>query len=114
MWVYGAKPAGAWNDLNLARDAFTSFVLNGELTIADKGYMDRIYFIYPTYYPRSKRHQKSIMARHESVNERFKQLSVLRNIYRHSIDDHLTIFLSVANLVQIGLKFESPLFRLDS
>ncbi|KAH9146589.1 hypothetical protein AeRB84_009541, partial [Aphanomyces euteiches] len=108
VWVHGGKPAGEWPDLKLAQDAYVLAVQKDEMALADKGYMNRRYFVNPKYYPSSAAAQKKIMARHETANARFKQFGVLKNIFRHKVEDHMTCFLSVANLVQIAIECESP------
>lgn len=113
VWAYGGKPCGEWSDLTLARHAYIYAVEENEKTLADKGYMDREYFVNSRYYPESARTQKQIMARHESVNSRLKQFGVLRNAYRHSVESHPTCFMAVANIVQVSLEFETPLYSVN-
>ncbi|KAH9139083.1 hypothetical protein AeRB84_016633 [Aphanomyces euteiches] len=113
VWVNGDKPAGEWPDLRLARDAYVLAVQNDEMTLADKGYMDRRFLVNPNYYPRSARAQKKIMERHETANAWLKQFGVLKYVFRHRLEDHLTCFLSVANLVQISIECRSPLYDID-
>ncbi|KAG9399900.1 hypothetical protein AC1031_011321 [Aphanomyces cochlioides] len=110
VWVNGSKPAGEWSDLKLAREAYVMAVLPGEMTLADKGYMDRDFFVNPTYNPESASIQKKIMARHETANARLKQFGVLKCVYRHRIEDHMMCFLAVANTVQVCIENESPLY----
>ncbi|KAH9121519.1 hypothetical protein AeMF1_006809 [Aphanomyces euteiches] len=113
VWAYGGKPCGEWPDLSLARDAYVHFVGPNEMTLADRGYMDANYFVNPRYHPQSSAQQKQIMARHETVNARLKQFGVLRGIFRHSIEKHPICFYAIANLVQIGLEYESPLYSIQ-
>ena len=52
-----------------------------------------------------------MMARHETINRRFKEFGILRQTYRHEEEKHGDIFRCVAVLVQIeleqgGLAFE--------
>ena len=104
VWVNGE-----WSDLKLAREAYIMAVYPDEMTLADKGYMDRDYFVNPSY-PESAGIQKKIMARHETANARLKQFGVLKNVYRHRIEDHMLCFLTVANMVQVCIENESPLY----
>ena len=52
VWVNGGVPCGEYSDLALARASYIDMVGPMELTIADKGYRDDNFFIYPsTIYP---------------------------------------------------------------
>lgn len=46
-WFFGGYKAGKFNDLELAREEFTSRMLPGEKAIADKVYSDKTFFINP-------------------------------------------------------------------
>ena len=46
VWYFGGYKAGKFNDLQLARQEFTSMLLPGEKAIADKGYSDAHYLFY--------------------------------------------------------------------
>ncbi|KAF0702403.1 hypothetical protein AaE_015956 [Aphanomyces astaci] len=113
VWVNGGKPCGQWSDLALARDAYVLAVNEGEMTLADKGYMDRAYFVNPRYYPASSGAQKAVMSRHETANARLKQFGVLHNTFRHDISLHPSCFLAVVNIAQVAIKYESPLYSVN-
>ena len=49
-------------------------------------------------------------ARHETVNRLFKNVGVLKQPFRHELSLHTTCFYAVANLVQLMIKFENPVF----
>ncbi|ETV65662.1 hypothetical protein H257_17657 [Aphanomyces astaci] len=83
VWVNGGLPCGEWPDLRFARDSYINMVRRGELTLADKGYNDPNYFIYPCPQLQNPRRHKDIMARHETVNKRMKQFGVLSGVFRH-------------------------------
>ncbi len=83
----------------------------GEKSVADKGYRDRRYFINPIDDPDSSVLQKSIMARHETVNKRIvKQFRILSDTFRHDIDKHQICFYAVCNLTQLMLINGEPLY----
>lgn len=105
-------PCGENPDLVLARSLYTASVDENELTIADNGYQDREYFIYPRAYPNDSILIGKIRARHETVNARLKSFKVLSNKFRHSLDLHPLCFCAVANIVQVVIMQESPLFDL--
>ena len=112
VWINGGVPCGAWPDLALARSAYTHAVCEGELTCADLGYADPNYFITPRYQPETSIQQKEIMARHETVNKRFKQFSVLKTTFRHQIDLHCLCFYAVVNIVELEIENGSPLYAI--
>lgn len=108
VWVHGGYPCGLYPDLKLAREAYVLLVNPGELTVADKGYNDALYFIQKTI--RNVRDHGTIMARHETVNKRMKQFKILKNTYRHSLQKHPLVFHAVANLTQLMIQNGYPLF----
>ncbi|KAH9095723.1 hypothetical protein LEN26_017765 [Aphanomyces euteiches] len=112
VWANGGVACGLWPDLVLARSAYTQAVLPGELTCADLGYSDSAFFYTPRYHPESSRRQKLIMARHETINGRLKLFSVLKQVFRHRVDLHLSCFYAVVNVVQTALENESPLYSI--
>lgn len=116
VWVFGGLPCGKYSDLKLARQRYIHAVDIGERTIADDTYKDSNYFIYPTApdtTTESGRLQKKIMARHETVNRRLKIYSVLTTKYRHDIDSHRSCFYAVANVTQLMLLHDQPLYKLN-
>jgi hypothetical protein len=60
-----------------------------------------------------QRRQAQVRARHETVNARFKCWGVLSQIFWHSLDSHELMFRSVANVVQIDIEEERPVFDVD-
>lgn len=78
-------------------------VAPGEMTVADDGYKDRNFFIYPTANPESAARQKEIMARHETLNKRLKSFNVLNFPYRHDISTHHECFHAVINVTNVTL-----------
>jgi hypothetical protein len=111
VWVFGGLPCGEYPDLRLARLLFTSQLQPGEKVVADKGYRDNRYFINPLDDPDSSILQKSIMARHETINRRIKQFHVLTDTFRHDIDKHQICFYAVCNLTQLMLLNGEPLYE---
>ena len=50
-----------------------------------------------------RRKKAVVRARHETINRRFKQFNCLKQVYRHNLDDHSSIFFAVVVLTQIGI-----------
>jgi hypothetical protein len=111
--VHGGVPCGSWPDLVLARDLYTSMVEDGEMTVADEGYNDVNFFIFPANNPDSAALQKRIMARHETINRRLKLFKVLKEPFRHELTLHPKCFYAVANITQLMLVNGEPLFHVE-
>lgn len=75
MWANGPYPCGEFNDLQIARNIYIHMLQNGELTIADKGYRDSSYFIFPN--ETNNRRHKEIISRHETVIGKIKKFEIL-------------------------------------
>ncbi|KAF0738930.1 hypothetical protein Ae201684_005301 [Aphanomyces euteiches] len=110
VWAHGGVPCGSWPDLRLARDAFCSFVGPNEMTLADRGYCDPRYFIYPRPGRDDVRRQKEVMARHETCNRRLKQFRVLGGVFRHQLYLHPICFHAVVNLTQLMIELGEELY----
>ncbi len=78
-----------------------------ELTLADKGYQDARYFVNPG----NIQYCKQLLARHETINSRLKIFGVLGKTFRHKPALHPRCFHAVANLTQLVVKHEHPLFH---
>lgn len=113
VWVNGGVPCGSWSDLKLARETYITMVNAGETTIADDTYKDAAYFIYPSGFPDSIALQKRIMARHETINARLKQFSVLTKPFRHRLNLHPICFHAIANITQLMILNGEPLYRVN-
>ncbi|KAJ3117946.1 hypothetical protein HK098_006075 [Nowakowskiella sp. JEL0407] len=112
VWAHGGLPCGDWPDLRLARNAYTDMVEAGEMTLADKGYRDEQYFIFPSDGDKSSHRQKKIMARHETVNRRLKNFGVLKKVFRHKLKYHPICFYAVANITQLLICNGEPLYSI--
>lgn len=76
--------------------------------MADKGYNDGTYFLLPN--ETNKHAHKLIMSRHETVNKRIRHFKILKDVYRHPIKKHPTVFHAVVNLTQLIITHGEPLF----
>ena len=55
--------------------------------------------------PRSeKRRVALIRSRHETINRRYKEWKILKDIYRHSEETHGAVFRCVTTLVQMDIE----------
>jgi len=112
VWAYGPAPCGSWSDLKIARTGIVRVMEHGEMIIADGGYKDARYFITPNgLNNRDSRIQTVIRARHETVNRRFKQFSVLGNRFRHPLEKHGLCAHAVFKITQSMIENGYPLFN---
>jgi len=115
VWINGPFPCGSWPDLRIARDELIYWVPYGEYIIGDGGYRDnRNYFWTPTGLNRLEDRMQSIArARHETVNARLKKFNCLVHVYRHRRTKHGQLFTAVANIVQMEIETDAPLFHVE-
>jgi hypothetical protein len=85
---------------------------DGELLIADGGYHDgEQYFVTPNGLNNYEQYLQSVVrARHETVNQRFKQWAALERVFRHDVMLHPRVFHAIANIVQITIVHGEPLY----
>ena len=112
VWIHGSFPCGDWPDLAIARHGVCNMVDDGELLIADGGYHDgEQYFVTPNGLNNYEQYLQSVVrARHETVNQRFKQWAALERVFRHDVMLHPRVFHAIANIVQITIVHGEPLF----
>ena len=107
VWVNGPYPPGEWNDLRIAMEELVYMFEGDERAVADKGYRGHpMYFDTPWRFldTLSQRVRKALArARHETVNRRFKHWQILKQVFRHDIAKHGTVFFAVANIEQFLL-----------
>lgn len=113
--INGPFLCGTWTDLGISREWLNTRLRPNEYYLADKGYR-----FHPSPaimcddLPRERRAEfRTLMARHETINRRFKEFAVLGSRYRHEEQKHGEIFRCIAVLVQIdiehgNLSFEVP------
>jgi len=109
VWFAGGVPAGAKNDLELARDLFVPQLQPNERVLADKGYPDENFFWTPIKKARTPMERtfnvwhKRCMARHETINAKLKTFNCLRTMFRQSYDYHRLCVFAIANLINLSL-----------
>jgi len=115
VWINGPFPCGSWPDVNIFRRNLIHMLLPGEKVEADKGYRGHPNYIRTPGMAVSQADlwaKKNARGHHEHVNKRFKQWGALKQVYRHSIDEHYLIFNSVAVTTQICLENGEPLYQI--
>ena len=117
VWIHGPIRAGL-NDISVARQAFISFLHEGEMAVADRGYPGEDEHIKtPLLYHFLSREEMAMAgtarARHENVNGRFKFFKVLVKPFRHSLAKHSACFRAVAVITQLSINHGSPMFEVE-
>ena len=118
MWFNGPYPAGYYNDMNIFRDSLVSFLGPGERVEADDGYLgDAPHHIkcpMSCTNPESmKDMQGRARSRQETVNRRFKDWGILKQVFRHELTKHADVMYSVAVITQIAIDNNEKLFQVD-
>lgn len=114
VWVHGPTRAGE-NDISVARQAFVSFLNDGEMAVADRGYRgepnhlktpDFFHFRSADEYGEAA----VARARHETVNKRLKNKKVLVMPFRHPLQFHSACFRAVCVVEQLNIENGHPVF----
>jgi hypothetical protein len=88
-------------------------LLPGEMVEADRGYRgqpDRIRTPVDWATDEEKALKEQARARQETVNKRFKQFSILRNVFRHDLKKHRFVFRSIVVITQLAINNGETLF----
>ena len=103
--INGPFICGEWSDLRIARNFLHSRLSPREYYLADSGYRcGNGPAIMRNALPQNERNMyDKLMARHETVNRRFKEFAILREKYRHEEAKHDEIFRCIAVLVQMDI-----------
>lgn len=106
VWASGGFPCGEWSDLKISKDLYLNYSRK-ETTSADKGYRLKIFFKQPT-----NAVERKILARHETLNGRIKEFSILSNRFRNALKKHPKVFHAVVNVIQVSISNGESLFNI--
>ena len=103
-WINGPFMCGLWPDINIFRAKLKRMLAPGELVVADKGYRGDKSVRIPSgsVSNTDRRAMQKALARHETINRRFKCFSVLCDRFRHELRLHGKCFGAVALAVQLS------------
>lgn len=103
--INGPFLCGEWPDLRIARRWLHSRLGQNEYYLADSGYRcgNGPAITRNALPPHRRPTFDGLMARHETINRRFKEFAILGNKYRHEEEKHGEIFRCIAVLIQIDL-----------
>ena len=121
-WVNGPFPCGLFPDSKTFREEGLMKALpKGERVEADGGYksLDPMYCKTPygltsKIKPERSKLSNRVRARQETINKRMKQFGILNHVYRHDINDHMSVFHAVAVLTQLEMINGQPLFEINN
>jgi hypothetical protein len=57
--------------------------------------------------------QQLVRSRHETINKRFKQFQIMKQIFRGKMEDHADWFRVSAIVTQLSITHGEPLFQVD-
>jgi hypothetical protein len=119
MWINEPHEPGIWNDLVIFRNALLTELDEGERVEADDGYRGESprYVKCPASIGSRKEMETAaafVRRRHETINQRFKQWGVLKQVYRGDGTKHGTSFRVCAIITQLAIQNGEKLFQVDS
>ena len=105
VWINGPFRCGNWPDLRIARSALHDMIPRGEFYLADCGYRARdTPVVTKNDIPANERDRMNkLMARHETVNTRFKDWGILLNRFDFAEEKHAVVFYAIAVITQIEI-----------
>lgn len=107
----GPFAAAEHPDISIYKSNLKDRLGEDEYVISDAGYADAT-VLNGLDVPEYMDYHSAVRARHEVVNWKLKSFNVLRNNFRHGIELHTLCFHAVANLTQVVIMMEEPLFDL--
>lgn len=115
VWIHGPCRA-AEHDINVARQAFVSFLGDGEMAVADTGYRGEFRTIKTLdsgHFRSGREYGEAAVARarHEAVNSRLKNKEVLVKPFHHDLRFHSSCFRAVAVIEELNIENGYPLFE---
>jgi hypothetical protein len=114
VWINGPFKAGRWPDLKIFRRNLKEKLAPGEMVEADNGYPgepDHVRTADGFVSRADDRAKWRVRYRHESVNRRLKQWGCLKQVYRHELKLHKTVFAAVAVITQLAFENGEPPFQ---
>ncbi|CAJ1954972.1 unnamed protein product [Cylindrotheca closterium] len=104
--VKGPFKAGTWTDKKIVKLELHGKLAPGEYYLADGGYTNKnAPVITKNTIPQHERAKmNAIMARHETINGRFKDWQILENRFRHGEHRHRGVFTAIAVITQVEIE----------
>jgi hypothetical protein len=120
VWLNGPFPCGRNPDITIFRKALLSHLNPGERVEADDGYIGDApqYVKCPKAFTNpveTERMQQLVRNRQETVNKRFKNWGILKQVYRNKEKVHLhgEVFRAIAVITQLSINSGEQLFQVQ-
>jgi hypothetical protein len=114
-WIHGPFPAGK-ADIAIYRKANVGLgakIPAGKKVIADRGYTGKdVELCTPNTFDSDevRKYKSRARSRHETINRKLKDFSILETRFRHHVKKHQNVFEAVAVIVQIDMNNGMKLF----
>lgn len=108
VWANGPYPCGLFPDIKIFNDVLRKKLDSDEKVLADDGYSGDNF---QGHFNGDVILGRKLRARHETVNRRFKQFTILSTTFRHDLSLHSYCFHAVVNMTEIVLQSTNPLFE---
>lgn len=118
VWVNGPFEAAKHDNTVFKEDGLKDALCDDEGVEVDAGYQDDEKFKNPkiSQSRKDRREKSNVRSRHEIVNSRLKDFSVLDSVFRHTKDmkeKHGLCFNAVAVITQLSFEFDGHLHSVD-
>lgn len=117
-WINGPFLPGEKNDLEIFRSSLMTWLEPFERVEADDGYEGeaplKVKCPSSIGIPEEKHRMMGIVRRRqETVNRRFKQWSILKQVFRHELSMHGRVFAAIVVISQLAIQNGEPLFQVE-
>ena len=119
VWFNGPFPCGRNPDITIFRIGLLSYLGEGERVEADDGYIGEAprHCKIPKYFQGSEREEmmQVVRNRQETINKRFKNWGILKQVYRNKEKIHLhgEVFACIAVITQVAINNGEKLFDVE-
>ena len=117
-WISGPYQPGVYNDIEIFWTSLASHLDEFERVEADDGYIGEaplcVKCLACVMIPEEwKKTMKRVRARQETINRRFKQWQILKQVFRHDIRVHRDVFAAISVISQIAIQSGEALFSVN-
>jgi len=104
--INGPFLPGAWPDIKIANSLLHHMLPQGEYYLADCGYykVNAPSITKNEVAPFERGRMGTLLARHETINKRFKSWEILKQTFRHEEELHGPVFTAIAVMTQLEIE----------
>ena len=114
-WICGPWRPGVFNDLMIFCKSLATLLEPGERVEADDGYLDeaplRVKCQKLTEPAEKEAMAKQVRSCQVTVNKRFKQWGILRQVFCNDLIHHRDVFAAICVITQLAIENGEPLFE---